>query len=859
MSCARTISSKRVSAISLAIALSVARVRADNVVTQTGSNGATGTTGAAGNPGGTGGQGGAGGAVVIPPNFATPDPNIALGNGGSGGAGGNGGSGSVAGANGGAGGIGGTAGIARVGAQSQGASGLANASATAHGGTGGAGGFGGPGYAGGPMGNGGDAAPGGTAFATATASNTTADLVNVNATSIGGLGGVGGIGLVAGRSGDGGVASLGAVTGISTGGGPVSVVANQMGGNGGGTVAVFGVPGGTGASSALNSSGLNSAIFASTSGNLYLRQYATAGAGGASWGNSAGSGGDANSSLSFMLGGQPLLSGEVGAWGGSGGTGQQTPGGAGGNATASLTLVGSGNVSASAIVNSPSVGGNGGDATPGVDVVLTAPGANGGAPGQTASAAAVGISSPFTSGPSFLTVSAVSHGGRGGAGYGPGFHGADGAPATASATGRSSGSDLISVSASAFGGNGGHGSLGAAGGSGADASATASGGGNLAPAVANATAVGGAGGGAESGAMSGQLGNATATAGAGGMSSAMATASAMGNAVHATAQAQVQSIAQPITEIDTQASGQATGTQAQARAIATISGLVPDPSATAGLQTAALAAGMPDSTSISQYIGPNSRNAAANPKASSVFLTYNGNVIGLNLMGASYAPRVAGAQYVYSTSVSYDYGTSGLSFPRNLEIALLDPLVSNDGFQSLHFQIAQPGSTLLDQTFTSAPAAQEYFTDHVLTFGNTRYNQTLTFSMDLTTDHPSGFSAEIVLGNGGIPGDLNGDGAVNFSDVLSLVQGYGQTGFGAKWANGDINGDGIVNFADALLLVQHYGESLSPDQLAGLAPASQADTQRGFATVPEPTSFTLLCLTASALWPRRRTHHQRPN
>ena len=57
-----------------------------------------------------------------------------------------------------------------------------------------------------------------------------------------------------------------------------------------------------------------------------------------------------------------------------------------------------------------------------------------------------------------------------------------------------------------------------------------------------------------------------------------------------------------------------------------------------------------------------------------------------------------------------------------------------------------------------------------------------------------------------VPGDVNADGTVNFSDLLILAQHYGQAG---TFAQGDLNGDGSVNFADLLILAQNYGRSAS--------------------------------------------------
>ena len=56
-----------------------------------------------------------------------------------------------------------------------------------------------------------------------------------------------------------------------------------------------------------------------------------------------------------------------------------------------------------------------------------------------------------------------------------------------------------------------------------------------------------------------------------------------------------------------------------------------------------------------------------------------------------------------------------------------------------------------------------------------------------------------------LPGDTNGDGTVNFTDLLTLAQHYNSTE-ASQWT-GDFTGDGTVNFADLLILAQNYGKS----------------------------------------------------
>jgi len=52
-----------------------------------------------------------------------------------------------------------------------------------------------------------------------------------------------------------------------------------------------------------------------------------------------------------------------------------------------------------------------------------------------------------------------------------------------------------------------------------------------------------------------------------------------------------------------------------------------------------------------------------------------------------------------------------------------------------------------------------------------------------------------------LPGDIDQDGTVGFSDLLRLAQNYGA----ADLSNEDLNQDGQVNFSDLLALAQNYG------------------------------------------------------
>jgi hypothetical protein len=55
-----------------------------------------------------------------------------------------------------------------------------------------------------------------------------------------------------------------------------------------------------------------------------------------------------------------------------------------------------------------------------------------------------------------------------------------------------------------------------------------------------------------------------------------------------------------------------------------------------------------------------------------------------------------------------------------------------------------------------------------------------------------------------IPGDANGDGAVDVGDLGILAANYGGTG--KTWSQGDFNGDTLVDVGDLGILAAHYGE-----------------------------------------------------
>ena len=127
-----------------------------------------------------------------------------------------------------------------------------------------------------------------------------------------------------------------------------------------------------------------------------------------------------------------------------------------------------------------------------------------------------------------------------------------------------------------------------------------------------------------------------------------------------------------------------------------------------------------------------------------------------------------------------------------------------------------PGQEILVDTRVGGSA----FTDAGLTAGTTYFYQVTS----VNAAGESGRSAELSA-VAALPGDVDADGAVGMSDLLTLTRHMG-TPAGANWSDGDLNGDGSVDLSDWLILVRNFGSKVraaptsAPASHLSLSPAT---------------------------------------
>ena len=114
------------------------------------------------------------------------------------------------------------------------------------------------------------------------------------------------------------------------------------------------------------------------------------------------------------------------------------------------------------------------------------------------------------------------------------------------------------------------------------------------------------------------------------------------------------------------------------------------------------------------------------------------------------------------------------------------------------------------------------------------------------------YDANSVFVTAALPADTNLDGHVDFADLLTVAQNYGQNGM--TWADGEFSGNGNIGFEDLLLAAQNYGDHLVLGDVwndSEMHARFDADWQTALMSVPEPGALSMLVLAGIVL--KRRT------
>lgn len=178
----------------------------------------------------------------------------------------------------------------------------------------------------------------------------------------------------------------------------------------------------------------------------------------------------------------------------------------------------------------------------------------------------------------------------------------------------------------------------------------------------------------------------------------------------------------------------------------------PDPGLAVGLQSAAFATALPSDADAQTAL-------EGNPNVELNFdVGGASDILGLVVLGGAYSGNGLGTSQTYISTVDFQLNmTPLLGNSQDLLVGLLDPTSLGVGFDTLNFQIALEGSTVIDEMFTDLGDAAAYFDNQTLNLDSWADGISddnildVAFALSLTTDDlGAGFSSDLIFGNSAV-------------------------------------------------------------------------------------------------------------
>ncbi|MBN2449609.1 MAG: cadherin-like domain-containing protein, partial [Lentisphaeria bacterium] len=174
--------------------------------------------------------------------------------------------------------------------------------------------------------------------------------------------------------------------------------------------------------------------------------------------------------------------------------------------------------------------------------------------------------------------------------------------------------------------------------------------------------------------------------------------------------------------------------------------------------------------------------------------------------------------------------------------------------QAVTVQLAFSGSAQenVDYTVTGEPlvipigATSRAVTVLVENDGASEGNETIAVDIANVVSVGGGYgevgtqTVTVTILDTGIPGDADGDGDVDYYDLLELISEYGRVNPGPEDLDCDFDGDGDVDYYDLLILIANYGTGAKAAPAAGEAGAGDGETVAGPKVAGPSASISLV-------------------